>query len=406
MDSPPLDPVRRHAIAFVLIAVFLDMVGFGLIIPVLPSLIAQVGHLDLAQASRIGGWMFAAFSLAQFLFAPLMGTLSDRFGRRPLLLLAIGGLGVDYVLHALAPTLAWLFVGRIIAGICGASYVIANAYLADITPPEGRARAFGLIGAAFGFGFIAGPALGGFLGELGPRVPFFAAAGLSVLNLVYGIFVLPESLPGSRRRAIRWASCNPFGTLTVFRQYPGVLPMGAALGVYLFASAVYPAIWPYWGMEKFGWSEGVVGITLAAYGIVAAAFQGGLAGPLARRFGEARVAMTGLWLGAVLAVALGLSQNLAMVLIILAVTGIEGLVQPMVGSLMSNAVPEDAQGALQGGISAVMNLAMLAGTLFFTQIFGIFLAEGAPIRTPDMAFYVSGAILLVALVLFQRARKV
>ncbi|KFE34470.1 TCR/Tet family MFS transporter [Thioclava atlantica] len=406
MDSPPLDPVRRHAIAFVLIAVFLDMVGFGLIIPVLPSLIAQVGHLDLAQASRIGGWMFAAFSLAQFLFAPLMGTLSDRFGRRPLLLLAIGGLGVDYVLHALAPTLAWLFVGRIIAGICGASYVIANAYLADITPPEGRARAFGLIGAAFGFGFIAGPALGGFLGELGPRVPFFAAAGLSVLNLVYGIFVLPESLPGSRRRAIRWASCNPFGTLTVFRQYPGVLPMGAALGVYLFASAVYPAIWPYWGMAKFGWSEGVVGITLAAYGIVAAAFQGGLAGPLARRFGEARVAMTGLWLGAVLAVALGLSQNLAMVLIILAVTGIEGLVQPMVGSLMSNAVPEDAQGALQGGISAVMNLAMLAGTLFFTQIFGIFLAEGAPIRTPDMAFYVSGAILLVALVLFQRARKV
>ncbi|MBD3804870.1 MAG: TCR/Tet family MFS transporter [Thioclava sp.] len=405
MHSPQIAPAKRHATAFVLIAVFLDMVGFGLIIPVLPTLIAQVGHLDLAQASRIGGWMFAAFSLAQFLFAPLMGNLSDRFGRRPLLLLAIGGLGVDYLFHAFAPTVFWLFVGRIIAGVCGASYVIANAYLADVTPPAERARAFGLIGAAFGFGFIAGPALGGFLGELGSRVPFLVAAALSGLNLLYGIFVLPESLPPALRRPVNWRACNPLGTLAVFRQYPGVLPMGAALGVYLFASAVYPAIWPFWGMAKFGWSEGLVGLTLAGYGVVAALFQGGLAGPLARILGEARVAGIGLVLGAVLAVALGLSNSLAMVLIVLVVTGIEGLVQPMISSLMSNAVPEDAQGALQGGISAVMNLAMLLGTLFFTQIFGIFLAETAPVRTPDMAFYVAAIILLGAWALFWRARK-
>ncbi|PFG62771.1 DHA1 family tetracycline resistance protein-like MFS transporter [Thioclava sp. ES.031] len=406
MTAAPIGPSRFHATAFVLIAVFLDMVGFGLIIPVLPSLIADVGHVDLAQASRIGGWMFAAFSLAQFLFAPLMGNLSDRFGRRPLLLLAIGGLGVDYLFHAFAPTLLWLFVGRIVAGICGASYVIANAYLADITPPAERARAFGLIGAAFGFGFIAGPALGGFLGELGPRIPFFVAAALSGLNLIYGLIVLPESLPQGLRRPVNWRACNPLGTLKVFARYPGVLPMGTALGVYLFASAVYPAIWPYWGMAKFGWSEGTVGLTLAGYGVVAAIFQGGLAGPLASRLGEARVVVIGLIVGIGMTIALGLSTSLVMVLIVLLITGIEGLVHPMIASLMSNAVPEDAQGALQGGISALMNLAMLAGTLFFTQVFGIFLAENAPIRTPDMAFYVASVILLAALVLFIRARKV
>ncbi|MBN2740905.1 MAG: MFS transporter [Rhodobacteraceae bacterium] len=396
---------QGHATLFVLIVVFLDMVGFGLIIPVLPSLIVQVGHVDLAQASRVGGAMFAIFSLAQFAFAPLMGNLSDRFGRRPLLLLAIAGLGVDYLFHAFAPTLFWLFVGRAVAGVCGASYVIANAYLADVSAPEDRARAFGLLGAAFGLGFILGPALGGLLGELGPRVPFFVAAAISGLNLIYGLFVLPESLPPERRRALNWRACNPFGTLKVFARYPGVLPMAGVMGVYLFASAIYPAIWPFWGMAKFGWTEGIVGLTLAAYGVVAAAFQGGLSGPLARRFGEAKVVFTGLLLGVVLLIALALSSSLTMVLIVLCVTGIEGLVQPMLTSLMSRAVPEDEQGALQGGISAVMNLAMLFGTLFFTQIFGVFQAEGAIIRTPDMAFYMASVILLIALIWFARLRK-
>ncbi|KEO61499.1 MFS transporter [Thioclava indica] len=396
---------QGHATLFVLIVVFLDMVGFGLIIPVLPSLIEQVGHVDLAQASRVGGAMFAVFSLAQFAFAPLMGNLSDRFGRRPLLLLAIGGLGVDYLFHAFAPTLFWLFIGRAIAGVCGASYVIANAYLADVSAPQERARAFGLMGAAFGLGFILGPALGGLLGELGPRVPFFVAAAISGLNLIYGLFVLPESLPPSRRRPLNWRACNPFGTLKVFARYPGVLPMAGVMGVYLFASAIYPAIWPFWGMAKFGWTEGIIGLTLAAYGIVAAVFQGGMSGPLARRFGEAKVVFAGLLLGVVLLIALALSSSLTMVLIVLCVTGIEGLVQPMLTSLMSRAVPEDEQGALQGGISAVMNLAMLFGTLFFTQVFGIFQAEGAIIRTPDMAFYMASAILLTALIWFAQLRR-
>lgn len=394
-----------HATAFVLIAVFLDVVGLGLITPVLPELIAQLGHVGLAEASRIGGWMIAAFSLAQFLFAPLMGNLSDRFGRRPLLFLAIGGLGVDYLFHALAPTLGWLFVGRILAGICGSSYVIGNAFIADVSAPEDRARAFGMMEAAFGFGFIMGPAIGGFLGELGPRVPFYAAAAVSGLNLIYGLLVLPETLCADRRRPLNWRACNPLGTLVVFRRYPGVLPLGAVLALYFFGLSVYPTIWPYWGMAKFGWSETIIGLSLAAYGLVAASVQGGLSGPLARRFGEARVAGFALAVGAAEAVAFALSNNLAMVMIAILAGGIGGLVCPMMTALMSRAVPDDEQGALQGGISSVMNLAMLVGTLVFAQVFGLFLAAPAPFRTPDMVFWMAGAILLGALVLYRRARQ-
>lgn len=390
----------RHAVGFVLLAVFLDMVGFGLIIPVLPRLIEDVGEMTLAQASLIGGWMFAAFSLAQFVFAPLMGNLSDRFGRRPLLLLAIFGLGVDYLFHAFAPTVFWLFVGRVVAGVCGSSYVIANAFLADVTPPEGRARAFGLMGAAFGLGFVLGPALGGLLGELGPRVPFYVAAMLAGCNLIYGMFVLPETLPPEKRRAFVWARANPFGTLRVFRRYQGVVPMAAVLLVYFFGTAVYPAIWAFWGMAKFGWSEAVVGLTLAAFGIVMAVFQGVLTGPAVRRWGEWRVALIGLVIAAVAAVGYGLASGLAMVLVLLVIHGPEGFVHPMLTALMSRAVPEDAQGELQGGIAAAMNLAMLAGTVFFTQIFGYFLSPEAPFRSADVAFHSAAAVLALSLVMF------
>lgn len=390
----------RHAIGFVLLAVFLDMVGFGLIIPVLPRLIEDVGEMNLAQASLIGGWMFAAFSLAQFAFAPLMGNLSDRFGRRPLLLLAIFGLGLDYLFHAFAPTVFWLFVGRIIAGACGSSYVIANAFLADVTPPEGRARAFGLMGAAFGLGFVLGPALGGLLGELGPRVPFYVAAVLSGCNLIYGYYVLPETLPPEKRRVFVWSRANPFGTLRVFRRYQGVVPMAVVLLVYFFGTAVYPAIWAFWGMAKFGWSEAVVGLTLAAFGIVMAVFQGVLTGPAVRLWGEWRVALIGLLVAALAAVGYGLAGGLWMVLVLLVVHGPEGFVHPMLTALMSRAVPEDAQGELQGGIAAAMNLAMLAGTVFFTQIFGYFLSPEAPFRSADVAFYSAAAVLALSLVMF------
>jgi DHA1 family tetracycline resistance protein-like MFS transporter len=316
------------------------------------------------------------------------------------LLLAIFGLGVDYLFHAFAPTVFWLFVGRVVAGVCGSSYVIANAFLADVTPPEGRARAFGLMGAAFGLGFVLGPALGGLLGELGPRVPFYVAAMLAGCNLIYGMFVLPETLPPEKRRAFVWARANPFGTLRVFRRYQGVVPMAAVLLVYFFGTAVYPAIWAFWGMAKFGWSEAVVGLTLAAFGIVMAVFQGVLTGPAVRRWGEWRVALIGLVIAAVAAVGYGLASGLAMVLVLLVIHGPEGFVHPMLTALMSRAVPEDAQGELQGGIAAAMNLAMLAGTVFFTQIFGYFLSPEAPFRSADVAFHSAGAVLALSLVMF------
>ncbi len=392
----------RHAVTFVLITVFLDMVGFGLILPVLPALITEVGHMNLADAAYIGGWMFAAFSLAQFAFSPLMGNLSDRYGRRPLLLLAILGLGLDYLFSALAPSLFWLFVGRIIAGLCGSSYVIANAYIADVTAPEDRARAFGLVGAAFGVGFVLGPAIGGLLGELGPRVPFYVAAAISVLNLIYGWFVLPETLPPEKRRAFEWSRSNPFGAFRVFRLYHGVVPLCAVLFVYFAASAVYPAIWTFWGMAKFGWSEAMVGLTLAAFGIITAVFQGAVTGPVVARFGEWRVCLFGLVIAVIVATGYGLAGSLPVVLVLLVVHGPEGFVHPMLVAMMSKAVPEDAQGELQGGISAVMNVAMLIGTVGFSQVFGYFMQETWERPSPNVAFFLAAALLFASLALYLR----
>jgi DHA1 family tetracycline resistance protein-like MFS transporter len=397
MTSPR---VSRHAVTFALITVFLDMVGFGIIMPVLPKLIEDVGHMDLAQASIIGGWMFVAFSLAQFAFSPLMGNLSDRFGRRPLLLLAIFGLGVDFLFSALAPTLFWLFVGRVLAGVCGSSYVIANAYIADVTAPDDRARAYGLMGAAFGVGFVLGPAIGGLLGEFGPRVPFFVAAAVSGLNFIYGWFVLPETLPPEKRRAFDWRRANPFGALAVFRRYSGVLPLLTVLTVFFFASSVYPAIWAFWGIAKFGWSASMVGLTLAAFGIITALFQGLLAGPAVARFGEWRVALIGLIAAIAAAAGYGLVSTLTGVLLLLVIHGPEGFVHPMLTAMMSKAVPDDAQGELQGGISAVTNLAMLAGTLTFAHVFGRFMAEDSTFRSPDVAYNLAAVLLVGTLVLF------
>jgi MFS transporter, DHA1 family, tetracycline resistance protein len=404
-DTAAPQTASRHAVTFVLITVFLDMVGFGLIMPVLPALIEEVGEMDLADAAYVGGWMFAAFSVAQFAFSPLMGNLSDRFGRRPLLLLSIFGLGADFLFSAVAPTLFWLFVGRVLAGVCGSSYVIANAYIADVTAPEDRAKAFGMVGAAFGVGFVLGPAIGGMLGELGPRVPFFVAAGISLLNFVYGWFVLPETLPPEKRRPFEWGRSNPFGAFKVFQHYGSVLPLCLILGVYFLASAVYPAIWAFWGMAKFGWSEGIVGLTLAAFGLITAIFQGFVTGPVVARYGEWRVCLFGLVIAVVVAMGYGLAGTLVVVLLLLVVHGPEGFVHPMLVAMMSKAVPENAQGELQGGISAVMNIAMLIGTIIFTQAFSSFMQDDAAWQTPDAAFFLAAVLLALTLALFLRIVK-
>jgi MFS transporter, DHA1 family, tetracycline resistance protein len=398
-------PTSKHAVTFVFITVFLDMVGFGLIMPVLPRLIETVGQMDIAHAAAIGGWMFFAFSLTQFAFGPMMGNLSDAFGRRPLLLLAVFGLLIDYVIMSFAPNLFWLFVGRAFAGFCGASYVIANAYIADITAPEERGKAFGLMGAAFGLGFVVGPALGGILGEFGARVPFYVAAGVSALNLIYGYFVLPETLPIDKRRAFEWSRANPFGTFKVFQSYKGVMPLCIVLFVYFFASAVYPAIWPFWSIAKFGWSELIIGLTLAAFGIVTAIFQGALTGPAEKKFGASNVVLIGLVSAVIAVVGYGFAPGIIAVVVLFVVHGPEGFVHPMLTSLMSKAVPENAQGELQGGISSIMAVAMLLGTVFFSQVFSWFMQPNAIWQSPDVAMFTAAGFLLLTLVLFLRTKK-
>jgi DHA1 family tetracycline resistance protein-like MFS transporter len=384
----------RYAMVFIFTTVLLDMVGFGIIIPVIPSLIAQVGEISLARASVIGGWMYFAFSATQFLFGPALGNLSDAIGRRPLLLIAVAGLGFDYLLHALAPNLTWLFVGRIFAGLCGASYVIANAYIADVTPPEERAKAFGLMGAAFGLGFVIGPAIGGLLGQFGPRVPFYVAAAVSGANLLFGYFVLPETLKPENRRAFEWSRANPMATFRIFKSYRGAVPLCSVLFAYFFATSVYPAIWPYWGMARFNWSSAIIGLTLAAFGTTMAVTQGVLTGVAVKFFGERKLALLGLVAATLGSIGFAMAPNLTSVLLLLIVHAPEGFVQPMLSAIISKEVPEDAQGELQGGLASLMSVAMLAGTVFFTQVFGYFVSNGAEFVSTGIAYMIAAALLL------------
>lgn len=393
-------PVSKSAITFVFVTVLLDMIGFGIIIPVLPRLIETVGAMTLSQATVMGGYMFAAYALASFVFGPLVGNLSDRFGRRPLLLLAIAGLGFDYLLHALAPTLGWLFVGRVFAGICGASWVIANAFITDVTHADERGKYFGMMGAAFGLGFVLGPAIGGVLGEYGPRVPFYAAAAVSGLNFAFGYFVLPESLAPENRRSFNLRRANPFGAFKVFSTYKGVLPLVAILSVFFFASAVYQAIWPYWGIAKFGWSPSMIGLSLALFGIVMAVFQGALTGPGVKYLGEHRMVLLGLISASIAVIGYGFVGSIYGVFALMIVHGPEGFVHPMLTAILTRRVPENAQGELQGGLSGIMSIVMLAGTLFFTQVFGHFMAADAAFTSPDIPYFIAGSLMLLTLVLF------
>jgi DHA1 family tetracycline resistance protein-like MFS transporter len=358
-----------------------------------------VGQTDLAGASIMSGWMFLAYGGMQFLFGPAIGNLSDAHGRRPLLLIAVFGLAVDYVIMALAPTLLWLFVGRVFAGICGASYTIANAYLADITAPEDRARAFGYMGAAFGLGFVIGPAIGGLLGEFGPRVPFVVAAALAGLNFVFGYFVLPETLPRERRRPFSLARANPVGALRVFASYHGVVPMAAVMFTYFLATSVYPAIWAFWGIARFGWSEAIIGLTLAAFGLVTAIVQGGLTGPIVKWLGERNTVIFGLVISVVALLGYAWAPGLLAVMILLVIHAPEGFIHPALTAMMSKEAPEDAQGELQGGIGSLQSIAMLIETVFYSQVFGYFMKPTAPIVSPN-AGYIIAAVMMAAVTVY------
>jgi DHA1 family tetracycline resistance protein-like MFS transporter len=392
-----------QAVIFVLITVLLDTIGFGIVLPVLPELLVELTGESLSRAAVYGGWLAFVYAVLQFICAPVLGNLSDRFGRRPVLLYAVASLGVDYIVMGLAPTLAWLFVGRAIAGIAGASFTPAYAYIADVTPPEKRAQQFGLIGAAFGGGFILGPAIGGLLGELGSRAPFFAAAILSLVNFTYGVFVMPESLPPASRRAFDWKRANPLGTLLQIRKYPVVLGLLTALFLWQIAHQVMPSTWGYYTMFRFGWSEAIVGGSLAFVGLIMAASQATLPRLLIPRLGEAACVTLGLVSGGLGFVGYGLATKGWMMFALMLTWFFAALVMPSTNALMSHRVPPGAQGELQGGVASLYSLSSILGPLLMTQLFSYFASDTAPAHVPGAAFLFAAALTGGSLALFRRA---
>ncbi len=388
----------KHAFAFVWVTVLLDMVGLGLIMPILPAILRQLTGADVAHASIYGGWLFFAYAAMQFFCAPIIGGLSDAFGRRPVLLLAVLGLGVDYALTALSPTIVWLFVGRIIAGIFGASYTTANAYIADVTPPDERGKAFGMLGAAFGVGFVVGPAIGGLLGDLGPRVPFFVAAALSVANFLYGLVFLPETHPKEKRQPLRLHQLHPFGAIVSIPGGKDVRTLVLALLVVFLGSAVYPAVWSFWSNARFDWSPRMIGLSLAAYGVTHIFTQAVLAGICTKRWGDRKTALVGLLLTVGSFILTGLATRSWMVFAVILIASPSGIAMPAMNAWMSKLAPDDAQGRLQGAIGAAESLSSIFGPILMSQVFGAFehTQPGAP-------FFVAAALSLVALFIALRA---
>ena len=398
-------PAGKHALVFVVITVLIDIIGFGLILPVLPRLLVELTGDTVNQAAIDGGWLAFVYAVMQFVCAPLLGNLSDRYGRRPVLLFAVGALGVDYIVMGFAPTLAWLFLGRTVAGIAGASFTPAYAYVADVSPPEKRAQSFGLISAAFGVGFILGPALGGLLGQLGTRTPFFAAAALSLVNLVYGTFVLPESLPPEARRPFDWRRANPLGTLLQMRKHPVVLGLLGALFLWMVAHQVMPSTWTFYTKFRFGWSEAMIGASLAAAGVVMAVSQATLMRVLVPRLGERRTALTGIAVASVGYFGYGIASASWMMFAWLATWFLGALVMPSTNALMSHRVEKSAQGELQGAVASLFGLSSIVGPPLMTQLFGRFSAPDAPVQLPGAAFFASTLLAWTSFALYYRATR-
>jgi DHA1 family tetracycline resistance protein-like MFS transporter len=396
-------PTRR-ALTFIFVTVLVDAIGFGIIIPVLPELIMELSGEGVSAAARYGGWLAFVFAVMQFLCAPILGALSDRFGRRLVLLFSLFSFGVDYLIMGFAPTLAWLFVGRTLAGMAGASFSPANAYIADVTPKEKRAQSFGLVGAALGMGFIIGPALGGLLGALGPRAPFFAAAGAAFANFSFGLFVLPESLPAERRRPFTWARANPAGTLAQIRKVPSVYGLMGALFLWQLGHQALPSTWSFYTIYKFGWSEAAIGASLAFVGVIVAISQGVLTRVLIPRLGgERRAATAGLMAGSLVYIGYAFATRGWMMYVCMLPWFLAGMTYPSINGLMSRQVDADSQGELQGAIASVYGLASIVGPPLMTQLFGRLSGPGAPIEFPGAAFLCAGLLAAAALVLFLRA---
>ncbi len=395
----------RAAVFFIFITVLLDFMAIGVIIPVLPPLIVAFRGGDTASGAAMYGVFVTVWAAMQFIFSPVLGALSDRFGRRRVILLSNFGLGLDYLLMAVAPSLSWLFVGRVISGITSASYATASAYVADVTPPEKRAARFGLIGAALGVGFIIGPTIGGLLGSVHLRAPFWAAAALSLLNAAYGFFVLPESLPLDRRAPFQWRSANPLGSLQLLRSHPQLFGLACALFLSNIAYNAMPSTFVLYTGYRYGWDERTVGFVLALAGVAALVVQGGLIGRLVPVLGEPRALAVGLLCGAAGMIVYGLSPTGRLFLLGIPLSALYGLAMPSMRSLMTRYVSPTQQGQLQGANASVMAMANLIAPILFTQAFAAAVGRYRALNIPGAPFLIASLSLLAALLVSQYATR-
>jgi len=389
----------RAAFLFIFITVALDMLALGVMIPVLPKLIIEFEHGDVARAAGAAGLFGFSWAAMQFVFSPLLGAISDRRGRRPVILLSNLGLGLDYLLMALAPSLSWLFVGRLISGITSASYSTAGAYIADVTPKEQRAAKFGMLGAAFGLGFVVGPAIGGWLGGISLRMPFYAAAGLSLSNALYGFFVLPESLPKEKRAPFVWSKANPVGSLALLRSHPRLLSLALVSFLAKVAHDSLPSVFVLYTDYRYHWSERTIGLCLAGVGVASTLVAALLVGPLVKRFGERRALLVGLLFGVLGFGVYGWAPTGGWFLVGIPLVAIWGLAGPAFQALMSRRIEPSAQGRLQGALASMSGITGMVGPLLFTQIFAFGISSRA-VHWPGAPFWASslllGASLLVA----------
>ncbi len=403
--NAPVEPRRKAALAFIFVTVLIDMLAFGMIIPVLPILVQDFVGGNTSRAAAMYGVFGTAWALMQLIFSPVQGSLSDHFGRRPVILISCAGLGLDFILMALAPNLWWLLVGRVISGITAAGFSTAGAYISDITPPEKRAASFGLIGAAFGAGFVLGPALGGLLGDISPRLPFWAAALMALANVCWGLFVLPESLPKNLRVPFSWRTANPLGALTLLRSHPLLAGLAASYFLLSLAHVVLPSITVLYVHFRYSWNTRAVGIFLAGVGISSLIVQGFLVKPLVRWLKERRAMAVGLTLGAAGFAIFGLARSGPIFLIGVPVMALWGIATPSLQTMMTRLVDATEQGRLQGALASLTGLASLIGPTVFTQTFAVFIGAHADLNLPGAPFLLAAVLVVGAMWLAWRTTR-
>jgi MFS transporter, DHA1 family, tetracycline resistance protein len=387
---------NQASIIFIFITILIDVIGVGLIIPILPDLIQSFVGGDETEAAKYGGFLMGIYGLMQFVFAPIIGGLSDRYGRRPVLLASMFAFALDYILLALAPSLAWLVVGRIVAGITGASFTTATAYIADISTPENRSKNFGLVGAAFGIGFIIGPIIGGFLADISLRTPFWVAAVMSLLNGLYGLFILPESLKAENRRPFDWKRANPIGSFLQLKKYKSIHFLIGGLFILFVAGQVHPSTWTYFTAKMFGWTPKQVAISLAFVGLVIAIVQGGLVGVITKKIGQERAIKIGFLFYVIGFLLFSIASQGWMMYVFMLPFGVSGLVAPNIQAVVSGKVRPDEQGELQGIIAILTSFTAFLGPLLHTNLFYWFTNHRLGVDFPGAAFFAGGLLSLVA----------